>query len=125
MSPKPSPHDLLRQMREQDETLSSRYPYSFRLGAFLRDARPGWHEEFIVSEPLASSAPLLQARDYAFLVYLEEVAATDLQLRRELDQLAEEFFIACPEPWRCELANTVRWFAKPEISLPLEPSAPR
>jgi len=96
---------LLYRLRRMKLLLSDTYPYSFRLGRWLRLQRPEWDRGFIRDRREAASLPLAQARDHAFLHYCE------LHHQKELDDLLiKDFLPTSPVYLRQEFENTVLWY---------------
>lgn len=96
----------LRQLRLLGRCLADSYPYCFRLGEWLRIARPDWLAEFELAEPAAARSPMRQAADFSLLEWCER------NHQEELDRiLVSDFFPLAPAYLRQELLNTVSWYA--------------
>lgn len=108
-----SPAQLLEALRSGGRKICNTYPYAWRIGAELRELEPDWWHQFKSECPELAQAPLRQAADFEFLVYLEERAEQEPRLAQDLLGLIEEYFLTA-EPYElAELANTVEWYLRP------------
>jgi hypothetical protein len=86
--------------------IAETYPYAAWVGAWLREQKPGWWQQFRALDGRAN-LPLAQAANYAFLQWCENRPP----MREELGALVRRFFAESANTRQLqELLNTSAWY---------------
>lgn len=97
-----------RSLAELGLGLAQAYPWAFRLAEPVRAAHPEWWQAFCAAEPQAAELPMAQARDWAFIDFLDRSLEPDEW--QPFDIAVAAYLSSAPAALSRELDNTVEWY---------------